>query len=501
MKKKLFFCFLFPFLGFSQSQIGQSIYGAVMNSVNGSSLAISDDGQIIAMGAPGMQNPSGIVTGSISVFEKSGNEWIPFGQTLFGNSENNYIGSRKSLAMSSNGNVIAFGVPSYSDFFEFAGQVKVMQFVNNSWVQLGNDINGNENEKFFGSNVSISENGYILAISGVLSIGFDSTGFVRVYEYASGVWSQLGSDLLGLNVNDNFGADIDISSSGDVLVVGAPFGLSLNEEETGNVRVFTYISGEWFQLGEVLYGEMPNDRFGDSVSISANGEIIAVGSPYSNENGIESGSVKVYQFDSNEWLQISDNILGEDVYNHFGTSISLSSDGNVLAVGAPHNDVHGNYNGSTWLNFGSVRIYKNVLGLWNQVGNDIDGINMQDYCGDAVVISGNGNSVIISSTGNNFDGTIWYAGQVRVFDLNYLLSTQDYVFDKIDVYPNPTSGIVHLNIQNDVNMNSIYIYDQIGKFVLQTNQKSIDLSKLSSGVYYLKIHTDRGTGIKKIILK
>ena len=49
------------------------------------------------------------------------------------------------------------------------------------------------------------------------------------------------------------------------------------------------------------------------------------------------------------------------------TSVSLSSDGSVVAIGAPYgNDENGQ--GS-----GHVRIYQNISGTWTQIGDDIDG--------------------------------------------------------------------------------------------------------------------------------
>ena len=57
-----------------------------------------------------------------------------------------------------------------------------------------------------------------------------------------------------------------------------------------------------------------------------------------------------------------------------GYSVSLSSDGSVVAIGAYANDGNGG-------NSGHVRIYENNNGTWTQIGSDIDGEGSSDYSG------------------------------------------------------------------------------------------------------------------------
>ena len=65
--------------------------------------------------------------------------------------------------------------------------------------------------------------------------------------------------------------------------------------------------------------------------------------------------------------QIGSDIDGEAKYNISGGSVSLSADGSVVAIGA-HQATDSN-----GLDKGHVRIYKNVEGSWTQIGTDIDG--------------------------------------------------------------------------------------------------------------------------------
>jgi hypothetical protein len=66
------------------------------------------------------------------------------------------------------------------------------------------------------------------------------------------------------------------------------------------------------------------------------------------------------------WSQIGQDIDGEAANDRCGSSVSLSSDGNTVAIGAYDNDGNG-------LSSGHVRIYENTGGSWSQIGQDIDG--------------------------------------------------------------------------------------------------------------------------------
>merc|ERR1711981_204759 len=85
-------------------------------------------------------------------------------------------------------------------------------------------------------------------------------------------------------------------------------------------------------------GESAWDGFGISVSLSSDGNTLAVGA----DGNDYSGQVKVYRVNSsNKWIQLGSDIDGESAGDYFGSSVSLSSDGKTLAVGAWGNDENG----------------------------------------------------------------------------------------------------------------------------------------------------------------
>ena len=83
-------------------------------------------------------------------------------------------------------------------------------------------------------------------------------------------------------------------------------------------------------------------------------------------NGSDSGHVRVYQYSSSTWSQLGDDINGEAANDWSGYSVSLSSDGTIVAIGAYRND------GMDLLQDMCVFIVLGMV-LWSQLGDDIDG--------------------------------------------------------------------------------------------------------------------------------
>ena len=72
--------------------------------------------------------------------------------------------------------------------------------------------------------------------------------------------------------------------------------------------------------------------------------------------------------------QIGADIDGEAAEDWSGWSVSLSADGTVIAIGAPYNNGNGDF-------AGHVRVYQNNAGTWTQIGEDIDGEAAGDQSG------------------------------------------------------------------------------------------------------------------------
>ena len=172
---------------------------------------------------------------------------------------------------------------------------------------------------------------------------------------------------------------------------------------------------KWQQLGQDIDGEAAGDQAGASrsVSLSANGKIVAIGAYYNDGNGFNSGQVRVYQMDeaSSSWKQLGQDIDGEAAYDQSGISVSLSDDGKTVAIGANGNGVHDD-NGA---GAGHVRVYhmNDTGSSWKKIGLDIDGESVGDQSGFSVSLSADGKTVAIGSMKNDDNGV--NSGHARVF--------------------------------------------------------------------------------------
>ena len=126
------------------------------------------------------------------------------------------------------------------------------------------------------------------------------------------------------------------------------------------------------QLGQDIDGEAAGDRSGISVSLSSDGNTVAIGDPYNDGNGTYSGHVRVYTYNGFSWTQLGGDIDGEGSGDQSGYSVSLSSDGYTVAIGAPFNQANGHSSGH-------VRVYNYNGYSWTQLGGDIDGCLLYTY--------------------------------------------------------------------------------------------------------------------------
>ena len=88
--------------------------------------------------------------------------------------------------------------------------------------------------------------------------------------------TQLGADIDGEATYDNSGQSVSMSSDGSRVAIGAP-GNDGNDSKSGHVRVYEYTSGAWTQLGSDIDGEAALDASGSSVSMNSDGSRVAIG--------------------------------------------------------------------------------------------------------------------------------------------------------------------------------------------------------------------------------
>lgn len=321
---------------------------------------------------------------------------VQIGSKIEGENSNDESG--RSIDISSDGSRVIIGARANDDGGSNAGHARVYQSFGSFWVQIGDDIDGEAVDDLSGSAVAMSSDGTRVAVGAPGNNS--STGHVRIFEYSGGTWVQLGSDIDGEATGDESGSAVSLSSDGSRVAIGAP----KNSSSAGHVRVYEYSGGTWSQLGSDIDGEATGDESGSSISLSSDGSRVAIGALLNDGSGGNSGHARIYNYDGSSWSQLGGDIDGEVSGDRLG-SVSLSDDGSRLAVGAYANNGNG-------VNAGHVKIY-DYAGSWIQIGSDINGEAAGDLSGWAVALSGDGTRVAIGAIANqgNF-------GQARTFELN-----------------------------------------------------------------------------------
>jgi len=442
----------------------------------GNAVALSGDGGTLAVGAftersaavgvdGDSADNSARASGAVYIFARSNGRWI---QQAYVKASNNDAGDLfgTTVSLSADGSTMAVGAPSESsraagvdgdqannDFYE-AGAAYVFvrsgdgRWTQQAYVKASNPGIGDR----FGTRVSISGNGRLLAISapeeasGATGVDGDQTGDTApvsgaVYMFARGTddhWAQqsyIKSSNTG--TGDYFGGSLALSADGTTLAVGAPseagaaMGIDGNQTDrsapyAGAVYVFTQTGSTWKQQAYVKASNTDvYDQFGTSLALSTDGSTLAVGadSESSAAIGIDgdlrdnsaTSAGAVYVFVRNEGLwrqQAYVKASNTGAGDAFGSSIALSADGALLAVGAYGErsraiGLDGDQVDNSLINAGAVYVHaRDAAGTWSQRSYvKASNSDARDWFGIAVALSGDGQSLAVGAYGESSAAT------------------------------------------------------------------------------------------------
>ena len=390
--------------------------------------------------------------GVVYVFSKSGSTWMQQAYIKASNTGENDFFAR-SIALSSDGNTLAVGAPAessnatgingnQSDNSEFfSGAVYVFTRTGSTWSQQAyikaSNTDGGDS---FGV-VALSSDGNTLAVgspsesSNATGIGgnqADNTasgaGAVYIFTRSGTVWSQQ-EYIKGSNTEsgDSFGRSVALSSDGNTLAVGAPSessnatGINGNQSDntesfSGAVYIFTRTGSTWSQQAYIKASNTESfDFYGTSIALSADGNTLAA-SAYleaSNATGINgnqsdnsstgAGAVYIYTRSGAVWSQEAyikaSNTGSED---NFGEVLDLSSDGNILVVSGRYEDgsdigLDGDESSNTAIDAGAAYIFERAVS-WSQI-HYVKASNTDpgDEFGSAVSLSGDGTILVVGA--------------------------------------------------------------------------------------------------------
>ena len=258
-----------------------------------------------------------------------------------------------------------------------------------------------------GSSISVSGKGYTFGESlslttggAYLSVGDRAIDYGQYYQYYSG-YQNLDANgavftfafdsqnyqtyALTANTTDSdlnlldgrygdtdsqmFGISQQLSDDGDKLVVGT----KLNE-----VYVYHKNESTWYCIdnpNDSSEGEVTS-KWGESVAISGNGNVIAVAASYQYAN--QPGYVDLFEWNGSAWVQQGSSITGKTAGDYFGLKMAVSYDGRGIAIS-------GYYAGKGYTQV----YYSNYADQWIQKGTDFEGsdISGADRFGESLALS------------------------------------------------------------------------------------------------------------------
>jgi hypothetical protein len=362
----------------------------------GEALALSDDGNTLAVGASGEDsnattingasgNNAAADAGAVYVFVRADTTWT---QQAYVKPSNAGAADAfgESVSLSADGAMLAVGAPGEDS--STTGVIATAPSVNNTAIDAGaayvfgrsgttwtqqayvKASNTDAGDRF-GRGVALSGDGRTLAVtapsesSGATGVNgnasdnsVNGSGAVYVFVRPAASWSQQAYlKASNTGADDQLGQSLAISRDGNTLALGAPYedsGGAQSEDrvpESGAVYVFVRSGATWSQQAYLKSKAIfAGDTFGVSVSLAADGNTLAIGAPLGDGNTpgtgdpttrgvIDTGAVTVFVRSGATWaarsyLQASH--IGTS--DEFGTAIALSGDGTLLAVGAPRED-------------------------------------------------------------------------------------------------------------------------------------------------------------------
>ncbi len=325
----------------------------------------------------------------VPLIEEGYNRRTQLGSSIFGEADGDQFGS--AVAMNATGTVMAVGSVRNKGAGVDAGHVRIYGLTNEDWVQLGSDLDAEAAGDKFGSSVSLSSDGTVLAIGAANNDGGGAdAGHVKIYDWTNNEWVQRGLDIEGSGANDTAGSLVSLSADGNTVAIGAATG----DDGTRQARIYRWNGTAWVQLGQDITGEI------SSLQLNALGNTLVTGIPDLGTNG----TVRVYEWAEYAWLQRGVDLEGDEEADAFGTAVGISADGNTLAIGIPGHDSY------LYDNVGGVVFYSWNVDRWSKTYALFEGSTENGRMGSDLGLSADGTGIISGNPAfGNFKGEVRYA--------------------------------------------------------------------------------------------
>lgn len=304
--------------------------GAIGNANQGTSVAISADGNTAIIGG---NNDDG-AKGAVWVFTRNGSTWSQQGNKLVGSGAIGNAQQGYSVAISADGNILLVG-GHRDDGIKGAAWIFVRN--GNTWNQQGNKLvgSGGTTNVQMGISVALSRDGSTAIIGGNQDDG--NRGAAWIFTRSGNNWTQQGNKLVGSGALGNSfqGYSVSLSADGNIAIIGG-YG---DDGNKGAAWIFSRSGNNWTQQGNKLTGTgaVGGASQGSSVALSADGSTAIIGG-YQDDGG--KGAAWIFTRVGNSWVQQGIKISGNGTVGSAsqGNSVAISADGNTALIGGTNDD-------------------------------------------------------------------------------------------------------------------------------------------------------------------
>ena len=310
-----------------------------------------------------------------------------------------------SVSISGDGNTAIAGAYNEDTGATDAGSAYIFTRSGTTWTQQAK-IQASDKQAYdqFGWSVSISSNGNTAIVGAYTEdTGGSSAGAAYIFTRSGTTWTQQAKiQASDKATNDLFGYSVSISGDGNTAIAGALF-----EEYGGSAYIFTRSGTTWTQQAKIQASDrQASDFFGSSVSMSSNGNTAIVGAMFEDTGGSSAGAAYIFTRSGTTWTQqVKIQASDKQASDNFGVSVAISDDGNTAIVGAYTEDTGGT-------NAGAAYIFTRSGTTWTQQAK-IQASDKQasDFFGHSVAISSNGNTALVGAyndhTGSDRTGSAY----------------------------------------------------------------------------------------------
>ena len=369
----------------------------------------------------------GFTRGAVYIFTKnSENEWIFHKKITHGTvgiylADNDYFGS--SAVLSPDGNTLYVGAAGADTIGPDKGTVHMFRRSDDgvSWVYIAKIGDGTHGlsifqRSAFGKSIALSQDNRVLLVGAPnledrwYGNGYNVGAAYILVRGNDGEWTynrMIANRTSGLTLDttDHFGSSVAVSSDGNTFFIGA-IGDDTGGTDRGAVHIFTKRGKFWLYKTTLAHSSeftlADGDYFGSSLTLSRDGNTLYVGADHADTGGADRGAVHIFtKGDNNTWTHsttIAHNthglVLADNDY--FGSALTPSSDGNTLFIGARRHDSDGT-------DRGAVHAFtKNEEGTWAHrmtMTHDTNGLDLAngDNFGNAVVLSPDENTLYVGA--------------------------------------------------------------------------------------------------------